>query len=258
MKRLLIGGIISVAVLSLVLVGFAVVRAQNAPTMTEKSIDIASAVPRYVVRGSFAQVRTCSPAHDGIANEALQAVVDREVATFRSYETDRAADLAKDPAMYRGTSYADATSELDISSTVELATPGLLSIRFTFASYHAGAAHGMTETAVINIDLAQGRVLTRRDLFTDETAALKVVVSSARAALKQKLAPQSADERQWIMDGTDPARPGNLRNIALTPQGLLVVFDPYEVTCYANGPQEVLIPRSAIQSLLNITLPPAH
>jgi hypothetical protein len=41
----------------------------------------------------------------------------------------------------------------------------------------------------------------------------------------------------------------NYKTWNITPSGLVVTFDPYQVAAYAAGPQEVLIPYDALSAI---------
>ncbi len=43
----------------------------------------------------------------------------------------------------------------------------------------------------------------------------------------------------------------NYRNWNITPDGLMITFDEYQVAPYAAGPQKVVVPYSALQALIN-------
>lgn len=251
--------VLAVMVMAVVLRGSAAANAHVPPTMfdvcvSEASDSKQSQSPLYKIQGSYAQIQGAATGSiQDKANHAIQDVVNEEIQSFKSCEAERVADLAASGEKYKGTPYADATSELDISSTVGVATLDVLSLRLTFFYCHAGAAHGMTVARVVNYDLAHGVLLTRASLFKNELDALKTISTYARAELDKKLVT-SDDERAWIADGTDPAEAENLQNLVLTPKGLLVAFDPYEVDCYAAGPQEVLIPLSIIKPFLAVSI----
>lgn len=53
-----------------------------------------------------------------------------------------------------------------------------------------------------------------------------------------------------FVSGADPT-PENYRNWNITPGGLLISFDPYQVAAYAAGPQEVLIPYAKLSAIID-------
>lgn len=243
--------LVVVVMMTVVLTGFTTAGNHVTPVISDVHVTEASTSPRYEIRGTYAQIRGACGSVEEKANRAIQDVVQDEIRSFKADEADRVADLARSGDELKGTSVADGTSELDISSAVETATSDLLSLRLTFSCYHAGCAHGMTVTRVVNYDLAHGVLLTRTALFKNGPAALKFISEYARTELDRN--SLSADERSWINEGTDPANAENLRNLVLTPTGLIVIFDQYDVDCYAAGQKEVRIPLSIINPLLAVT-----
>lgn len=77
----------------------------------------------------------------------------------------------------------DGPSTLKGDFSVALASPSLLSLRFTIETYVTGAARPATEAASINFDVASGAVIQFGDLFTGTAAALPVLKTQAQAKL---------------------------------------------------------------------------
>ncbi len=50
--------------------------------------------------------------------------------------------------------------------------------------------------------------------------------------------------------GAQPT-PENYGNWNITPDGLLITFDEYQVAAYAAGPQEVVVPYTELQSVID-------
>ena len=48
-----------------------------------------------------------------------------------------------------------------------------------------------------------------------------------------------------VTRGTQPSTT-NFNAFNLTPRGVLVTFDEYQVGCYAEGPSEILVPYSEL------------
>lgn len=59
----------------------------------------------------------------------------------------------------------------------------------------------------------------------------------------------------FVEYGTAPVA-DNFKSVSLEPGGLVISFDPYQVSPYAAGPQEVHIPAKDVQPMLAITLSP--
>ncbi len=133
--------------------------------------------------------------------------------------------------------------------TVALATDKLVSIAFAISTYGAGAAHPNSYTWTCNYDLATGRQLDLGDLFKPDSDYLRVISNYSIEVLKRTLAPPH--DMAWINEGAGPSA-DNYNSWTITPRGLRIYFNPYQVASYAEGPQEVVIPYSFLR---NITAP---
>jgi len=121
-----------------------------------------------------------------------------------------------------------------IAFTGFTASPRLLSIRFEELR-DTGGAHPNTTYASFVFDMNSQKHLPLSDLFTDETAALKVLseLASRRmtlaldgAVFPEGVAPKSANFSVFVLDGAD----------------LLFTFPPYQVASYAQGAQTLRVP----------------
>lgn len=177
------------------------------------------------------QLDTPLPANGNRFNAMVRALLDKRIATCKAE--------ADDPSR-RGLA-AGVEGDYEVMAlTAELA-----SVRISLEINHAGAAHPSTETEVINFAFQEGREITLAELFTDGTPFLPPMADYCRQALRQQLADQ-ADE--GIVNGTKPVAE-HYSKWNITPQGLFVTFEEYQVASYAAGRQEVMIPYAALSGL---------
>ncbi len=120
---------------------------------------------------------------------------------------------------------------------------GLLSVLFTVGFYVTGAAHPNQYAVALNLDVANGKVLALSDLFNPGTDYLKAVSDYCLADLKKQ------GRLEWDSGALPKAE--NYHSWNITSDGLLISFDPYQVTSYAMGPQSVTIPYVALKDVLN-------
>ncbi|MEN6410258.1 MAG: DUF3298 domain-containing protein [Anaerolineaceae bacterium] len=133
-------------------------------------------------------------------------------------------------------------STMDVRYTVLLQTPNLISIQFTDSWFVSGAAHPGSTAITLNYDLANHRVLNLPDLFQTDQPYLQVISDECIRQLKAR--DIGADE-----SGAAPVLE-NFTRWNLTPEGLVITFDPYQVAAYAAGLQQVTIPYEMLQSVL--------
>lgn len=129
----------------------------------------------------------------------------------------------------------------------QVSPPGnLLSILFVVSFYSDGAAHPGAYYHTATFDLEAGSFLTLDRLFLPGADYLGPISDYCKAELTARdIAYDPA-----FSTGADPTA-GNYRNWNVTPDGLLITFDPYQVAAYAAGPQMVTIPYADLQSILD-------
>lgn len=120
----------------------------------------------------------------------------------------------------------------------------VISLQFEIDGYVTGAAHPFHVTRSVNFDLESGRDIALSDLFTPGSDYLQVISDYCIAQLKSR----GIDSSDFSL-GAAPT-PDNYRNWNITPSGLQITFDEYQVAAYALGPQIVLIPYPQLISLI--------
>ncbi|HWT02515.1 MAG TPA: RsiV family protein [Pyrinomonadaceae bacterium] len=131
---------------------------------------------------------------------------------------------------------------------VTLAANDLVSVAFGVSTYGEGAAHPNHNTLVFNYDLRSGRQLKLADLFKPNSGYLKVISDYAVKDLAAQHEPDA--DMDWIREGAGP-KDENFQSWNLSPKGLEITFDAYQVASYAAGPREVVIPLSALKDVID-------
>ena len=163
----------------------------------------------------------------------MQLLTQEEIGNFKdnAAETNPVAGLA-------GSSY-DQIYQL-------LSSPGnLVSIKFQITTYIQGAAHPGSHSRTVTYDLEAGTDISLDQLFLSNSDYLQKISDYCVTQLETRNI-----DFQNFTSGADPV-PTNYGNWNITPEGLLITFDEYQVAPYAAGPQEVTIPFSEIQSILD-------
>lgn len=118
----------------------------------------------------------------------------------------------------------------------------VVSLMFIIESY-TGGAHGNLNVFCRNYDLHNGRQLEFTDLFDDPETALKLLSAWTERELYVSMAEDAQPE--MIKAGTAPELE-NFANLRLTPEGIVVEFEPYQVAPWAAGIQAVSVPLAAL------------
>lgn len=112
----------------------------------------------------------------------------------------------------------------------------ILSLLFETDSYFGGA-HPNRLHESINYDLTAGKILTFQDIFIPGSNFLDFLSLYS----KQELSNRPGLLSEMISAGA-AATPENYKNWNITPFGLLITFEEYQVGPYVAGVQQVLIP----------------
>jgi hypothetical protein len=129
----------------------------------------------------------------------------------------------------------------------------LLSIRYSISWYSCGAAHPNSgfETYCFLLDPLV-RITRLSAMFTDETESLELIKKLVRQDL---LTPSdNADdlsnlEENTVLGGTEDW--DCFRSFVFDEDGLEILFPPYQVACYAAGPQFTKLPYKEFVHLLS-------
>lgn len=138
---------------------------------------------------------------------------------------------------------------LDLTYKDELENDKFVSLVFV-GSVNLGGAHPSPYYHTITFDLEGRREMKLGDLFKKGTTYMEKISQICI----QDLEKRKVSDSDWIKGGASPKKE-NYETFYLNRKGLVVLFPPYQVACYAAGPQEVLIPYEKIKDILAFDAP---
>lgn len=144
--------------------------------------------------------------------------------------------------------------ETDLTARTRYRNSRLTVVELNAGQYRTGMAHGMTGSQFLNWDNQAEKALSIDNLLAPGARpAFDEILRQTHARWLQshRDAVQSTDtfSRMWPFVSSD--------NVALTDQGLVVKYQPYEIAPYAWGQPELLIPYPQLQGILRPSfLPP--
>ena len=133
--------------------------------------------------------------------------------------------------------------ELWCSYTVSHPSDKALSITFEVWTY-TGGAQGNLDIMTLNYSLLTGQRLGLVDLFEDPDAALHLMSTWSYKELSRRLGGMR--QEQMLRTGLNPV-PENFASLTLTPSGIRINFQPYQVAPGMAGAQKVEIPIEELQ-----------
>lgn len=122
----------------------------------------------------------------------------------------------------------------------------IMSIVFT-GSIYFGGIHPSSWHRSINYDFTTGTRLGLGDLFRPFTPYLKTIANyciNDLSANEQDLFPEYAN------DGA-AAKEENYTDWVITPKGLLIIYEEYQVAPYVSGPQYLLVPYDKLSEIID-------
>ena len=222
----------------------------NGAEIIAKSIREKNKKLKYEVSAAYPQLTGVTDPNYDKFNQTVRNLISRKVSDFKKEMTPSAEDeLAPEENPVIDESLG---SDITINYVLALAKDDLIAIQFTVSSYSAGAAHPNSYTEVVNFDLKNGKLLKLADLFLPGSKYLQTLSNFCIQELKKQAKSQgdyAAMDDDWIKRGAG-AELTNYDNWTISRKGLGITFDPYQVAAYAAGPQNVLVPYSAVKEII--------
>jgi hypothetical protein len=200
-------------------------------TMALQPVNESNENPPFTISAQIPQLTGSDDPRVSAFNQRLKDLVTKEVDVWREN--------------FKQITLVSNGSTLDGIPNLVSQIGDLWSFKFDFRFYADGAAHPGLYSLTLNYDLGQGRELTLDDLFVPGSNYLEVIANYCIAELSKQPGFDGL-----FADGANP-KPENYKNWNITPDGLLITFDMYQVAPGASGPIQVLVPYSQLQSALN-------
>ena len=114
---------------------------------------------------------------------------------------------------------------------------------------YMGGAHGMYGTLFYNYDAKKGKLLTVDDVFTDTVALVDNITKYFINAYQLDDSVSLAEQGFFVEGEKLPMT----SNFALLPEGVVFVYNVYEIAPYAFGMAEITVPYAAISNIMKYT-----
>jgi hypothetical protein len=212
------------------------------PRLVKRLIRETNRKLKYTIDASYPQIAGAADASASQFNRAAKELMTGAVNDFK--KDLEPPDSSTPPEIQQ--------SSFDAGYSVAYSSPDLVSVSFGFSVYNAGAAHPNHYSATLNYDLKASRTLALSDLFNPRSGYLQAISAYAVKALKKELGPDP--DTEWIGRGAGPSAE-NFKSWTITPRGLAINFDPYQVASYAQGEHLVVIPYAALRNVINMDGP---
>jgi hypothetical protein len=202
-------------------------------TLVSQALNETNQTPPFTITSQTPQLTGSIDARVTAFNQRLNELIAKEVNIWRESFLQNTA-----PTVTSG-------SFLEVTYTLLSQIGDIWSFKFDFHFYSDGAAHPGSYSMTLNYDLGQGRELALGDLFLPNSNYLEAISNYCIAELSKQPGFDGP-----FAEGAQPTAE-NYRNWNITPDGLLITFDTYQVAPGASGPQLVTVPYGELQGLIN-------
>ena len=184
-----------------------------------------------------------------VTNETPWAIqIDTDI---RADLNARAGQWESGPASHRWAK--GRTNTFTGSFNTEMVSPAIAS--WTYFVVDDSSARGPETTVeTLNFDLSTGQRLTLDDVFIDATSAVSVISGLAPGLLRPQLGVAYVES--VVDEGTSPLL-SNYNNWAVTRTGLRITFNQHQVVSNGLALPSIVVPWSALRSIMNTTGPVA-
>jgi len=138
--------------------------------------------------------------------------------------------------------------EITRSATILYQNPEVLTIDVRSEGF-VGGAHGFNDRQLLAYDLKKGKRLTLSEMIEPSSEKLfhQLVETQFRRAREVPAHETLSDAGYFVKPGEAMPVP---ENFGVTPGGLVVQYNPYEIAPYAFGPTEIVVPLEALQGVV--------
>jgi hypothetical protein len=186
----------------------------------------------YTIKAQIPTISDNTDPHALAFNSEMQTIVQGQINEFKG----AVSEMTPNPV---------GPYTLDAKYNLLFQNGAIASIKFEIQGY-TGGAHPYLNIMTVNYDLAQSRQVALSELFLPNSNYLDVIANYCIAELRKQ--PVGSDP--VFSKGAAPL-PENYDGWNITPDGLLITFDAYQVAPGASGPVKILIPYSELQTVIN-------
>lgn len=129
--------------------------------------------------------------------------------------------------------------EAQIDGEIVYQSEEIITVALTIYT-NTGGAHGISTISLLNFNPNNGDVISTDDLFSDYTSFQKIAQSEIKKEVESN--------KEKYFDSENLILP---ENIGFTEEGILLLYNVYEIAPYASGITEIIIPFEKIDDYLN-------
>ena len=141
--------------------------------------------------------------------------------------------------------------KIELHAIYDVSQPSPRALSITFELWNqTGGEHGNLDVLTLNYSLINGQRLGLSDIFANPVLALKLMSDWSRKILNDRY---GLGRKQMVDSGTEP-RIENFSSLTLTPSGVCINFQPYQVANWEMGVQKVDMPLEELSRAEPLTI----
>jgi hypothetical protein len=239
--------VVSIAVL---IVGSAlVIRHANAPDGYVSSLQNDKIVATKVQNHEDGQKLTVDlsyPQYSGLSNVAAEIAINKDIKkTVNSIIDDAKSNADDEPSAISGADKSTISIDYKPLDPINDMVSSVLLI----SDYAAGSAHPNNYAETTVYDVKDGSIILLKKLFKDDADYLKILSDISSKKIVEKFPGNAKDLKSWIEEGAAP-KEENFKEWYPTKDGLVIVFNPYQVAPYVYGEIEITINWDQLKDIL--------
>ena len=184
------------------------------------------------------------PILEGFENRDIERHINTQISDKID---DIHADFKKELSEWVIPESMDDSSTLFITATTTSLSGKFESVEFSVESFMTGSAHPSSYEVALNFDVNTGKIVSLGDVLSGDY--LRVISKYCKDVLGERFAADYDQYEENFGKGSDPIAE-NYENFLITTNGLVVVFDQYQVAAGVAGKQNVLIPWNQLSGVV--------
>lgn len=216
-------------------------------TIETKEVKESSSEENYTIDVKYPAVSTGNDLRDHRINSNIEKEIESIISGFKKDKAEFESlidDQQENPIL------VTAPYSLSVIFETSKNTKGIFGAVFYVSSYMAGAAHPNNYLTTLNYDLETSSSIGIGDLFVTNSDYLTTLSELSREILYKKLEKELPYIKEQIDAGTK-AQKINYESFLVTPEGLKILFNPYQIGPYALGTIDITIPWEDLADITN-------
>ncbi len=208
----------------------------SAPTKNGITVTVKHTINTLKVDDKLYKLDIQKPVFSGFDNKDVERYVNTQIADKID---DFVFDFKKELKDGIIPDSSEDSSTLYVVATTTSMDEKYESVQFSVEQFLIGSAHPSSYEVALNFDINTGKAVGLDDIFGGDY--LLIISKYCKDVLGERFIDDYDNYEENFGRGSDPQLE-NYRNFLITQNGLLVIFDQYQVAAGVAGKQTVLIP----------------